>query len=309
MRALIIEDDPATAQSMELLLKSEGFNAYATDLGEEGVDLAKTYDYDIIMLEACDMPDMNGLDVLRQIRAAQVKTPVVIVSGRSDIETKVKAFGAGADDYLTKPFHKDELIARLKAVVLRSKGHADAVITTGPITLNLTSKEVTVDDKPVYLTGKEYQMLELLSLRKGNTVSKEMFLNHLYGGLDEPEAKIVDVFLCKLRCKLGEGSRHIETIWGHGYRLSDAPTRPHTTAAKREVTVNEQVERTLAKASPDSMTSRAIVGATGIPLNSINSALNRLRRDGRILKLGSSSKGFAYRLAEAPAQQPQTTAA
>ena len=223
MRVLLIEDDSATAQSIELMLKSEGFNIYTTDLGEEGVDLGKIYDYDLILLDL-NLPDMSGLDVLRQLRVAKINTPIMILSGSTEIDTKVKTFGGGADDYLTKPFHKDELVARIHAVVRRSKGHAQSVITTGDILVNLDAKTVEVNGSRVHLTGKEYQMLELLSLRKGTTLTKEMFLNHLYGGMDEPELKIIDVFICKLRKKLSAatgGHNHIETVWGRGYVLRD----------------------------------------------------------------------------------------
>jgi two-component system cell cycle response regulator CtrA len=223
MRVLLIEDDSATAQSIELMLKSEGFNVYTTDLGEEGIDLGKIYDYDLILLDL-NLPDMSGMDVLRQLRNSKINTPIMILSGTSEIDTKVKTFGGGADDYMTKPFHKDELVARIHAVVRRSKGHAQSVIKTGDILVNLDAKTVEVNGQRVHLTGKEYQMLELLSLRKGTTLTKEMFLNHLYGGMDEPELKIIDVFICKLRKKLAasaDGLHHIETVWGRGYVLRD----------------------------------------------------------------------------------------
>jgi len=223
MRVLLIEDDSATAQSIELMLKSEGFNVYTTDLGEEGIDLGKIYDYDLILLDL-NLPDMSGLDVLRQLRVAKINTPIMILSGSAEIDTKVKSFGGGADDYMTKPFHKDELVARIHAVVRRSKGHAQSVIKTGDIVVNLDAKTVEVNGSRVHLTGKEYQMLELLSLRKGTTLTKEMFLNHLYGGMDEPELKIIDVFICKLRKKLAAatvGAHYIETVWGRGYVLRD----------------------------------------------------------------------------------------
>ena len=206
MRVLLIEDDSATAQSIELMLKSENFNVYTTDLGEEGIDLGKLYDYDIILLDL-NLPDMSGYEVLRTLRVAKVKTPILILSGMAGIEDKVKGLGFGADDYLTKPFHKDELVARIHAIVRRSKGHAQSVITTGDLVVNLDTKTVEVGGARVHLTGKEYQMLELLSLRKGTTLTKEMFLNHLYGGMDEPELKIIDVFICKLRKKLANASQ------------------------------------------------------------------------------------------------------
>ena len=233
MRVLLIEDDSATAQSIELMLKSEGFNVYTTDLGEEGVDLGKIYDYDLILLDL-SLPDMSGLEVLRQLRVGKINTPIMILSGSAEIDTKVKTLGNGADDYMTKPFHKDELIARIHAVVRRSKGQAQSVIRTGEILVNLDAKTVEVASNRVHLTGKEYEMLELLSLRKGTTLTKEMFLNHLYGGMDEPELKIIDVFICKLRKKLAVaagGQHYIETVWGRGYVLRDPQEATGTVAA------------------------------------------------------------------------------
>jgi two-component system cell cycle response regulator CtrA len=221
MRVLIIEDDISTAQSIELMLKSESFNVYTTNLGEEGIDLGKVYDYDIILLDL-NLPDMSGFQVLRSLRVSKVKTPTLILSGLAGIEDKVKGFGFGADDYMTKPFHKDELVARILAVVRRSKGHAQSLVQSGDLAVNLDSKMVEINGAHVHLTGKEYQMLELLSLRKGMTLTKEMFLNHLYGGIDEPEMKIIDVFICKLRKKLANasgGKDYIETVWGRGYVL------------------------------------------------------------------------------------------
>ena len=218
MRILLIEDDSGTAQSIELMLKSEGFNVYTTDLGEEAIDLGKVYDYDIILLDL-NLPDMSGFEVLRSLRVSKVKTPTLILSGLADIEDKVKGFGCGADDYMTKPFHRDELVARIHAIVRRSKGHSQSLIQYGDLVVNLDSKMVEVNGARVHLTGKEYQMLELLALRKGMTLTKEMFLNHLYSGMDEPEIKIIDVFMCKLRKKLANasgGKNYVETMWGRG---------------------------------------------------------------------------------------------
>ena len=223
MRVLLIEDDASMARSVELMLKLESFNVYATDLGEEGVDLGKLYDHDIILLDL-NLPDMSGFEVLRSLRVSKVETPILILSGLAGTEDKVKSLGIGADDYLTKPFHKDELVARIQAIVRRSKGHAQSVIQTGELVVNLETKTVEVDGARVHLTGKEYQMLELLSLRKGTPLTKEMFLNHLYGGMDEPEVKIIDVFICKLRKKLANasnGKNFVETLWGRGHVLRD----------------------------------------------------------------------------------------
>ncbi|WP_296426719.1 response regulator transcription factor CtrA [Yoonia sp.] len=229
MRVLLVEDDPTTSKSIELMLTHANLNVYATDLGEEGIDLAKLYDYDLILLDL-NLPDMNGHEVLRQLRLSRIDTPILILSGDDGTESKLKSFGFGADDYLTKPFHREELVARIHAIIRRSKGHAQSIIKTGLIAVNLDAKTVDVGGSTVHLTGKEYQMLELLSLRKGTTLTKEMFLNHLYGGMDEPELKIIDVFICKLRKKLSEatdGDNYIETVWGRGYVLRDPEPTMH----------------------------------------------------------------------------------
>ena len=167
---------------------------------------------------------MSGFEVLRGLRVARINTPILILTGLATVADKVRGFEFGADDYLTKPFHRAELVARIHAIVRRSKGHAQSVIQTGDLVVNLDTKTVEVGGQRVHLTGKEYQMLELLSLRKGTTLTKEMFLNHLYGGMDEPELKIIDVFICKLRKKLAnasEGRNFIETVWGRGYVLRE----------------------------------------------------------------------------------------
>jgi two-component system cell cycle response regulator CtrA len=225
MRVLLIEDDTAMAKSIDLMLQGDGFNVYGTDLGEEGLDLGKIYDYDIIVLDL-NLPDMHGYDVLKKLRVAKVETPILILSGMSEPDDKVRGLGYGADDCMTKPFDKRELVARIHAIVRRSKGHSQSIIATGKLTVNLDSRAVEVEGQRLHLTGKEYAMLELLSLRKGTTLTKEMFLNHLYGGMDEPELKIIDVFICKLRKKLANatgGEHYIETVWGRGYVLRDPP--------------------------------------------------------------------------------------
>ena len=223
MRVFLVEDDPTTSKSIELMLTHANLNVYATDLGEEGIDLAKLYDYDLILL-GLDLPDLNGHEVLRQLRLSLIETPILILSGSDDTDSKIKGFGFGADDYLTKPSHCEELVARIHAIIRRSKGHSQSVIETGLVSVNLDAKTVSADGKTVHLTGKQYQMLELLSLRKRTTLTKEMFLNHLYGGMDEPELKIIDGFICKLRKKLSiatNGENNIEIVWGRGYVLLD----------------------------------------------------------------------------------------
>jgi len=235
MRVLLVEDDTATSKSIELMLRSEGFVCDTTDLGEDGLEIGKIYDYDIIILDLM-LPDIDGYEVLRRLRAARVKTPILILSGLSELDNKLKGLGFGADDYLTKPFDKRELVARINAIVRRAKGHSQSIIKTGKLTINLDTRTVESNGAPVHLTGKEYGILELLSLRKGTTLTKEMFLNHLYGGIDEPELKIIDVFVCKLRKKLSaacEGENYIETVWGRGYVLRDPA--PGKTRQEKEV--------------------------------------------------------------------------
>jgi two-component system cell cycle response regulator CtrA len=235
MRILVVEDDASTAKAVELALRTDGFVVDTTDLGEDGLEIGKLYDYDLIILDLM-LPDMDGYEVLRRYRAAHITTPVLILSGLNDVSDKVKGLGFGADDYLTKPFNKTELTARVQAVIRRSKGHADSIVHTGRLVVNLQARTVEIDGRPIRLTGKEYAILELLSLRKGSTLTKEMFLNHLYGGIDEPDLKIIDVFICKLRKKLMDvldGVNYIETVWGRGYVLR-APEE-HSTASLEKV--------------------------------------------------------------------------
>ena len=223
MHVLLIEDNRAVAEMIKLLLSGKGFNIAVADCGEDGIDLAKRYNYDIIILDL-QLPDISGLQVLRTLRSSAIATPVLVLSGNMVVDAKVKALGIGADDYLTKPFHKDELIARLHAVVRRSLGHSQTVIATGKLSVNLDSRTVEAKGVRVPVTAREYQILELLSLRKGATLSKDLLMDHLYGGMDEPEAKIIDVFICKLRKKLAcvcDGEQYIQTVWGSGYRLDD----------------------------------------------------------------------------------------
>ena len=224
MRVLLVEDDRAMARSVELMLDNAGFEHETAFNGETALEYARTYEFDVVMLDLT-LPDMHGHEVLKRLRMLRIATPVLILSGDSETGTKVTGFGAGADDYVTKPFDREELMARIHALVRRSQGHAQSLIVTGPVSIDLAARTVEVAGRRVGLTGKEYAILEMLSLRKGMTLTKEMFLTHLYGGRDEPELKIIDVFICKLRKKLHQAgapaSGCIETVWGRGYSLRD----------------------------------------------------------------------------------------
>jgi two-component system cell cycle response regulator CtrA len=228
VRALLVEDDSGTAKSIELMLKPEGLHVDTTDLGERGIDLSKIYDYDIILLDL-NLPDISGYEVLRSLRSAKVSIPILILSGLTGLEDKIRGLELGADDYLSKPFHKEELVARIQAIVRRSKGHAQSLIIVGDLVIDLDAKGVEVHGDRIHITRKEYQILALLALRKGSTMTKEMIFNHLYGGMDEPGAKIIDVFICNLRRKLASasgGKDYIETVWGRGYVLREPIEEP-----------------------------------------------------------------------------------
>src|SRR3954451_4969386 len=201
MRLLLIEDDPTLTKSIELMLRSEDIDVQTTELGQDGLDLGSVFLYDLILLDL-NLPDMSGFDVLRSLRLGRIKTPVLILSGLSDIEHRVKGLGFGADDYLTKQSQSDELIARIRAILRRSGDQVESVIRCGDITVKLDQKRAQIKGRDLGLTTKEYEVLQLLATRQGTPITKDMFLSHLYGGMDEPEQKIIDVYICKLRRKV-----------------------------------------------------------------------------------------------------------
>jgi two-component system cell cycle response regulator CtrA len=222
MRVLLVEDDLSAAMGVSLMLKATGAVVYHVDTGEEALELTRHYEYDIVLLDLM-LPDIEGYEVVRRMRLARNNTPVLILSGVARAQAKVKGLGMGADDYITKPFDCAELLARMQAIVRRCNGFSQPALRVGPLELNLDSREVTVDGREVHLTAKEYAILELLVLRKGTALTKEAFLNQLYGGIDEPRMKVIDVFICKLRKKLAQAGAGdiIGTVWGRGYMVRD----------------------------------------------------------------------------------------
>jgi two-component system cell cycle response regulator CtrA len=218
MRFLLVEDDLLLTRGLVMMLKGDNHVVDTTDTGEEALELVRHYEYDAVILDLM-LPDMEGYEVVRKMRAARLDTPVVILSGLSRPAAKVKGFALGADDFICKPFDKGELVARLQAVVRRSKGYSQPTLQVGELQLSLNTREVLVSGVPVHLTSKEYAILELLVTRRGLALTKQQFLDHLYGSMDEPEAKIIDVFICKLRKKLAQAGMPnlIGTVWGRGY--------------------------------------------------------------------------------------------
>jgi two-component system, cell cycle response regulator CtrA len=224
MRILLVEDDAILREALTAQFNARGSNLEPSATFEDALGLVKTQDYDVILTEAV-LTDGSAATFIRNLRNARIKTPVVVVSALcSAPDQQAALLHAGADDIVLKPYHAEVLWAKVDAVVRRSNGHASAIVEVGDLTINLDSKTVQVNGNPVHLTGREFSMLEVLALRKGITLSKETFITHLYQERDEPEIKIIDVFICKIRKKLAEasgGKNYIETIWGRGYTLNE----------------------------------------------------------------------------------------
>jgi two-component system cell cycle response regulator CtrA len=222
MRVLLVDDDLTVAHGLSLILKGSGAIVEHAATGEEAIDLTRHYEYDIVLLDVI-LPDIKGYEVVRRMRTLRNDTPVLILSGLSRPQAKVKGLSLGADDFITKPFNASELLARVQAITRRRKGYSQPTLRLSGIELNLDSREVTVNGREVRLTSKEYSILELLVLRKGKLLTKDAFLNHLYNGTDEPERQIIDLYICRLRKKLAIAGADnlIGTVWGHGYMFRD----------------------------------------------------------------------------------------
>ncbi len=249
MRVLIVEPETLASRALLELVREAGAIADQTDTGQEALELARHYDYDVVVLELA-LPDMDGCEVVRRMRAARIEIPVILQAPAVRPQVRVKAFQLGADDFITRPMDHAELFARMQAVMRRSKGYSQPTLRCGALHLNLDTREVMVGERAVHLTGKEYSILELLVLRKGMVLTKEVFLNHLYGGMDEPEMKIIDVFICKLRKKLAEAGAPnlIGTVWGRGYMVRDATAHPMLAPASESQVPDRSVRPALLSA-------------------------------------------------------------
>lgn len=224
MRVLLADKDKAFCQGISFFLKSKKAIVDLVHSAEDAEEMARLYEYDAI-ISGLLFSDKSGTELLKRLRGSGINTPFIVLSAVSSVAKKIECFDLGADDYIIRPCDKNELVARLRAIVRRSRGYGQAIVNVGDMTLNLGTKVVKIGDKTLNLTGKEYALLELLALRKGMIVSKEQFLNHLYGGTDEePEMKIIDVFLCRIRTKikrLSGGKDYVQTVWGRGYILQE----------------------------------------------------------------------------------------
>lgn len=222
MRVLVAEDDQALAQQLhDALIEA----AYAVDLahdGEEARFLGETEPYDAVVLDL-GLPKVDGVTVLEEWRQAGITTPVLILTARDRWHDKVAGFDSGADDYVTKPFRIEELVARLRALIRRAAGHASAELQCGPVALETTSARVTVDGQPVRLTAQEYKLLAYLMHHKGKVVSRTELTEHIYDQNFDRDSNTIEVFVGRLRRKIG--APVIDTVRGLGYRLVD-PNAP-----------------------------------------------------------------------------------
>ncbi len=221
MKLLLIEDDFAAASAVQAVLHAEGDKCDATQSGQRGVELALSGDYQAIILDLL-LPDLDGIGVLEQLRAANIKTPVLMLSGVGDVARKIACFRAGADDYLVKPFESAELLARLSAIVRRGNASHSQKIRVGRLSVDIEENVAKVDEEPLALTNKEFSVLKFIATRRGRAVSKSSIYEHLYPNSEAVRAKIIDVFICKIRSKLKAatgGEDYVQTVWGRGYTL------------------------------------------------------------------------------------------
>ncbi len=221
MRILVIEDEADLATQIQARLQTEGFETEVCGDGREGFYRANEYPTDLAVVDL-GLPGMPGLEIIRQLRAAGHDLPILILTARGKWEEKVVGLEAGADDYLVKPFHMEELVARVRALLRRAVGSGREVLRFGPITLDPHSQGVQLADQPVELTAYEYRLLEYLARRPGQVIPKRELRDYLYPHDDDPDSNVIEVLMGRLRRKLDPaGSLHpIETLRGRGYRFA-----------------------------------------------------------------------------------------
>lgn len=220
MRVLVVEDQRTLAAQLATALRDAGYAVDVAHDGEEGGFLGDTEPYDAAVLDL-GLPKLDGLTMLRRWRAAARDFPVLILTARDRWTDKVEGIDAGADDYLAKPFHMEELLARVRALIRRGKGRASAELVSGPVTLDTRRARVAVAGQPVNLTAQEFKVLAYLMHKAGEVVSRTELTEHIYAQDFDRDSNIIEVFIGRLRRKLGVDV--IETVRGHGYRLR-APT-------------------------------------------------------------------------------------
>jgi len=221
MRAIVIEDDVDIQRQIVERLKSEGFAVDSTDNGDEGLYLVREYPADVAIIDL-GLPKMSGLEVIRRIRDRGIKLPILILTARGRWQDKVEGLDAGADDYLVKPFHHEEMMARIRVLIRRASGWSDSRIVCSPVVLDTTTQRTYVDERELELTAYEYKVLEYLMLHAGEVISKTRLIEHLYDDESDNDSNVIEVFIRRLRQKLDpeESLKPIETLRGRGYRFN-----------------------------------------------------------------------------------------
>lgn len=220
MRILVVEDEKILAQQIQRFFADKGFAVDSAHNGSDGYYLAKEYPIDAAIIDI-GLPDFSGIELIKRLRQQNINTPVLLLTARSRWQDKVEGLEAGADDYLAKPFHYEELEARINALIRRSTGNAHPVLTYANIKVDTLSQDVWVDGELVELTAFEYKVLEYLMFRKGEVISKTVLTEHIYAEDFDRDSNVIEVFIGRLRKKIDPDgtTKPIETLRGRGYRI------------------------------------------------------------------------------------------
>ena len=225
MRILLVEDDPQLQQNLKLHLEEASYSVDCASDGEDGLFLGQEYPYDAAIIDI-GLPKLNGIKVIEALRQQQIDFPILILTARDGWQDKVEGLDAGADDYLTKPFHPMELVARMKALIRRAAGKASPISSNGPLAINTSAAEVRLNDKTINRSASEYRLLEYLFLHLGEVQSKSILIEHLYDQDFDLDSNVIEVFVRRLRKKLDPDNQLnlIETLRGQGYRMNAIST-------------------------------------------------------------------------------------